>query len=110
MLKMNTYLSIFAILVLLGCADTTDGALDIEMQELKDSNALTPCSKAWMVFIDDSITTQDENQHGPDIGSAEWKSTIEYKLNVKNNPEVPDQNSQDWCIYVDEKMKTFKQG
>lgn len=107
---MRTYLVILAGLAMLGCADTTDGALEIEMQELKDSNALTPCSKAWMVFIDDSVSTSDDNQHGPDIGSAEWKSTIEHKLNVKGKSEVPDQDSDDWCVYVDEKMKTFKQG
>ena len=39
--------------------------------------------------------------HGPDIGSEEWKSVIEFKLGIRGNPDVPDRNSSQWCDYID---------
>jgi hypothetical protein len=40
--------------------------------------------------------------HGPDIGSEEWKSVIEFKLGVRGNQGVPDRNSQEWCRFIDD--------
>ena len=40
--------------------------------------------------------------HGPDIGSEEWKSVIEFKLGVRGNPNVPDRNSREWCRFIDD--------
>ena len=39
--------------------------------------------------------------HGPDIGSGEWKSVVEFKLGIRGNPDVPDRDSQEWCSYID---------
>jgi len=40
--------------------------------------------------------------HGPDIGSEEWKSVIEFKLGVRGSPDVPDRNSREWCHFIDD--------
>ena len=90
--------------------DTSALDPDIDMAELKATDALKPCSKAWMVFVEDSLISSDGQGHGPDLGSDEWKSVIEFKLNVRGEVEVPDRNSDDWCDYVDEKIKTTGQG
>ncbi|WNC67812.1 hypothetical protein RI845_14945 [Thalassotalea nanhaiensis] len=106
----KTIAILFSVILIPGCMDTSASDPDIEMAELKATNELKPCSKAWMVFVEDRLVSSDGQGHGPDIGSDEWKSVIEFKLNVRGNAEVPDRNSAAWCDYVDEKIKTTGQG
>lgn len=39
----------------------------------------TLCSDSWYRLIAENVPTSDEQGHGPDIGSDEWKSVIEFK-------------------------------
>ncbi|WOH37271.1 hypothetical protein RI844_18210 [Thalassotalea fonticola] len=108
---MNKTVAIYLIVIFAsGCMDTSSSDPDIEMAELKSTDALKPCSKAWMIFVEDRLVSSDGQGHGPDLGSDEWKSVIEFKLNIRGNHEVPNRNSDDWCNYVDEKIKTTGQG
>lgn len=108
---MSKIIAIFSVVLLVnGCMDTSSTDPDIEMAELKATDALKPCSKVWMVFVEDRLITSDGQGHGPDLGSDEWKSVIEFKLNVRGEAEVPNRNSAEWCYYVDEKIKTTGQG
>jgi uncharacterized protein len=59
------------------------------------------CSDSWYRFIDDMVTTSDNQGHGPDIGSDEWKSVIEFKLGIRNQPNLPDRDSEAWCRQID---------
>jgi hypothetical protein len=60
------------------------------------------CSDAWAKYVESKIPTGDGMGHGPDIGSDEWRSVVEFKLGIRGNPQVPDRNSQKWCQYIDE--------
>jgi uncharacterized protein len=58
------------------------------------------CSDAWNRMIEAKVTSGDGRGHGPDIGSDEWKGTIEFRLGVRDKPEVPPRNSEAWCRYI----------
>jgi uncharacterized protein len=59
------------------------------------------CSEAWNRMIDTKVTSGDGRGHGPDIGSDEWKGTIEFRLGVRGKPELPPRTSEDWCRTID---------
>jgi len=63
------------------------------------------CTDSWYQAVESAIPSGDGMGHGPDIGSEEWRSVIEFKLGIRGNPEVPDRNSQEWCSYIDDFMK-----
>lgn len=42
------------------------------------------CSEAWNRMIDANVTSGDGQGHGSDIGSDEWKGTIEFRLGVRD--------------------------
>jgi len=60
------------------------------------------CSDSWYRFIDDTVATSDDQAHGPDVGSDEWKSVIEFKLGIRDDPNLPDRNSEAWCRCIDQ--------
>lgn len=60
-----------------------------------------PCSAEWNDYVDTMLTTDDGMGHGPDIGSDEWKSVVEFRLGVRGIPGTPDRSSEDWCTYID---------
>jgi uncharacterized protein len=59
------------------------------------------CSEAWNRMIDAKVTSGDGQGHGPDIGSDEWKGTIEFRLGVRGKPELPTRTSEAWCRTID---------
>ena len=62
----------------------------------------TLCSNSWYRFIDRKIQTGDGQGHGPDIGSEEWKSVIEFKLGIRNKENLPNRDSEAWCRHIDQ--------
>lgn len=60
------------------------------------------CSQQWFRSIDAAVTTGDGQGHGPDLGSDEWRSVVEFKLGIRDKPETPDRNTAAWCIYIDQ--------
>lgn len=66
------------------------------------------CSAAWFQSIDKKLQTADAQGHGPDIGSEEWKSVIEFKLGVRGRPNVPDRRTDAWCKYIDQHTKGLR--
>ena len=73
---------------------------------IEDAASLDLCSDAWYRSIEDQVPTGDDRDHGPDVGSDEWKSVVEFKLKVRDKPGIPDRKSEDWCRYIDELMRT----
>ncbi|MDI1246002.1 MAG: MliC family protein [Rhodoferax sp.] len=59
------------------------------------------CSDAWYRFTEQKVPTADGQGHGPDIGSDEWKSVVEFKLGIRYKPDVPLRDSEAWCRYID---------
>lgn len=58
------------------------------------------CSSDWQRYVDDVVTTADGLGHGPDIGSDEWRSVVEFKLGVRGQPGIPDRASPLWCAFI----------
>ena len=65
------------------------------------------CNVSWYRSIESNLSTSDGMGHGPDIGSDEWKSVIEFKLGIRDKPEVPDRDSPAWCHYINDHLKTW---
>lgn len=63
-----------------------------------------PCSEHWQEYVEARLHTGDSHGHGPDPGSAEWRSVVEFKLGIRNKPEVPARNSVEWCTFIDARI------
>lgn len=60
-----------------------------------------PCSEQWQENVETKLQTGDSEGHGPDIGSLEWRSVVEFKLGIRGNPAIPSRESDEWCTYID---------
>lgn len=68
------------------------------------ANPAAPCSETWLRSVDEKVATGDGAGHGPDVGSDEWKSVVEFKLGLRGQPGVPSRSSEAWCRYIDERL------
>ena len=64
-----------------------------------------PCSAEWQQWVESQVTTGDGQGHGPDIGSDEWRSVVEFKLGIRGNPAVPPRDTNEWCGYIDKQVR-----
>lgn len=69
------------------------------------AQAQSMCSYPWYQSIEKALHTGDGQGHGPDLGSDEWKSVIEFKLGVRDGANVPERTSDRWCQYIDQRIK-----
>lgn len=67
-----------------------------------------PCSSEWNAWLDDQVVTSDEQGHGPDVGSDEWRSVVEFRLGVRDAADLPQRSSKDWCHYVEERLDDMR--
>lgn len=94
---MSRYLP-FVLIMVAACAQASD--------DRKSSPAPRPlCSDSWYRSIEEQVPTSDAQSHGPDVGSVEWKSVIEFKLGVRDKPNVPSRDSERWCRYIDQRVR-----
>ena len=61
-----------------------------------------PCSDDWNRHVDQKVVTGDGQGHGPDIGSDEWQSVVEFKLGIRGQEGLPERGSDEWCRLIDE--------
>lgn len=87
-------LLLFPVLFLSACAITED---------VKEQKKL-PCSPEWYQSADKKLSITDEDGHGPDLGSLEWRSAVEFKLDLKNVSDKPEKSSTQWCKFIDKNM------
>ncbi|HKL25682.1 MAG TPA: hypothetical protein VJ910_05590 [Desulfuromonadales bacterium] len=64
-----------------------------------------PCTKAWYRAVESRVPTGDGRGHGPDPGSLEWQSTVEFKLGIRGRPAVPERGSNAWCRHIDRLLR-----
>lgn len=64
-------------------------------------SAPAPCTDAWERFIEEKVPTGDGRGHGPDVGSAEWQSVVEFRLGIRGEPGVPARDTAAWCRHID---------
>ena len=65
------------------------------------AEAPIPCTAQWYQWVEHKLVSGDGQGHGPDIGSDEWKSVIEFKLGIRGQSQLPDRDSEDWCQLID---------
>jgi hypothetical protein len=80
------------VLLLAACAPGENAATD----------TAAPCPQATFESLAAAVQTGDGQGHGPDTGSDEWQSTVEFRLGVRGNPDVPNRGTQAWCDFVNE--------
>ena len=61
-----------------------------------------PCHAEWFQLVEQRYQSGDGQGHGPDLGSLEWRSTIEFKIGIRDDPSVPSLESEQWCAYINE--------
>jgi len=64
-----------------------------------------PCSEQWQQHVETQLQTGDAEGHGPDIGSLEWRSVVEFKLGIRGDPAIPSRESAEWCEFIDKKIR-----
>jgi len=60
------------------------------------------CSDEWYRTTENKVPTGDGQGHGPDIGSDEWKSVIEFKLGIRGKHDIPKRDSNAWCEHINQ--------
>lgn len=63
------------------------------------------CDMNSFETIETKLKTSDSHGHGPDIGSNEWKSVVEFKLGVRGQAFVPLRNTSDWCKFIESTLR-----
>jgi len=63
-------------------------------------NSNISCIYYWYSLVEKKVLIGDGSGHGPDLGSDEWRSAVEYKLGIRDNPEVPPRDTDQWCEYI----------
>lgn len=66
------------------------------------------CTDAWYRIIAEKMPTADDQGHGPDIGSDEWKSVIEFKMGIRGKPDTPSRDSEAWCHYIHQMVQNHR--
>ena len=77
-----------AIAGMTACSDTSDMAQGID------------CSAQWYEKVERIVPGSDTQGHGPDLGSSEWRSSIEFRLGIRGNSDIPSVNSEEWCSFI----------
>ena len=66
------------------------------------------CTKDWFRSVEQELRTSDEHGHGPDVGSLEWKSVVEFKLGIRGEAQVPSPESRAWCEFVESELEKVR--
>jgi uncharacterized protein len=77
-------------------------AASAQAKEVQEPGPLAevPCSDAWYRSIEARVVTGDGLGHGPDIGSDEWKSVVEFKLGIRGERDLPGRDGEAWCRHI----------
>lgn len=62
------------------------------------------CSEQWFQFVEEALPTGDSEGHGPDLGSMEWRSVVEFKLGIRGDTTIPSRKTDQWCIYINQRI------
>ncbi|MFV1871955.1 MAG: hypothetical protein ACMZ64_01340 [Oleiphilus sp.] len=70
--------------------------------------AAPACSPKWYRYVESQLSTQDNQGHGPDIGSQEWQSVVEFKLAIDRTKRasgvIPTKTSPQWCQFIQQRL------
>lgn len=66
------------------------------------------CTQDWFRYVERELRTSDAHGHGPDVGSLEWKSVVEFKLGIRGEAQVPSPETRDWCEFVKSELEKVR--
>lgn len=92
-------LRIVLALWLSACADTPHSPTDA-------APAPALCSDSWYQWVERQLPTGDGQGHGPDRGSEEWQSVVEFRLGVRGQAQVPARKTEAWCHYINQRLRS----
>ena len=72
----------------------------VAIASLASCDTKQPCTPAWYENVERKVGITDAQGHGPDIGSSEWRSAVEFKLGIRGDSAVPDRDTDEWCDYI----------
>ena len=58
------------------------------------------CQLKWYQEVERKLRSGDGQGHGPNLGSLEWRSTVEFKLGIRGKAGLPPRESNLWCSYI----------
>ena len=105
----RSLLAVCLFLLVLACGGGTDimrrdSKVDAWVEQQRRAEAARkrqPCSDDWYQAVETKIQISDEQGHGPDLGSGEWQSALEFRLGVRDDQEFPEMGSASWCERTD---------
>ena len=65
-----------------------------------DESSKSSCNQAWFKKVEQQVITGDGQGHGPDLGSLEWRSVVEFKLGIRGQANLPPKDTELWCDYI----------
>ncbi|QFI37199.1 hypothetical protein FR932_04840 [Moritella marina ATCC 15381] len=89
--------------IVIGCSNSSKSEMTTVTEDtILAATEVKPqiCTHAWYSEIDSQLITGDGQGHGPDLGSQEWRSVIEFKLGIRGDANVPARHSTLWCDYI----------
>lgn len=106
MIKFSILSGVIVAIFLTGCAqlersDSPKKLENIDSVEKIYTQSGQRCDLAWYEKVDQQVITGDGQGHGPDLGSLEWRSVVEFKLGIRGNESNPELGSDLWCDYID---------
>ena len=71
------------------------------------SDQMNPfCTDEWYRYVESQVSSSDAMGHGPDLGSKEWQSSIEFKLGLQSDPNLPSKSTPEWCAFIQNQLDT----
>ncbi|MGB1262143.1 MAG: MliC family protein [Cognaticolwellia sp.] len=77
-------------------------AVTVNSNNTVASGRMALCSASWQKMVDDYLSTGDGAGHGPDIGSNEWQSVVEFTLGIRGQTDIPQRATKQWCKHIDQ--------
>ena len=88
-------------LMLVGCNNNGNESDESNEKASDPVAGPAPCTTDWYKLVEQKVGVTDSHGHGPDLGSGEWRSAVEFKLGIRDDPAVPDPDSEAWCAHID---------
>lgn len=97
----SLFLIVLSFSVLAGCA---------RQEQPEPPIANNPaCTTDWFESVEARLGTGDGQGHGPDIGSQEWFSVVEFRLGLRGQSGVPQAGTDRWCHFIEEQLEPVPQ-